>query len=153
LYWRNSDWKSSDVRVQEIKYPNYDVTMQLWDSCGQERFQSLGFPSFCRGSDGILYFYDITNQYSFDRVEFYARKVQEVSNVPSILIGTKLDLNQNRQVKFTQAQALSSRLGCSFAIEVSCKTCEGNITESMYKFISMISTPEDGNIVLDHVCK
>jgi len=41
------------------------ATCQIWDTAGQERFQGLG-TAFYRGSDGVIFVFDVTNRKSFE---------------------------------------------------------------------------------------
>lgn len=55
----------ADFSKKEILIDNTVVTLQIWDTAGQEKFQSLGY-AFYRGADCCALVYDITNQQSFD---------------------------------------------------------------------------------------
>ena len=51
----------ADFSKKEILIDNTVVTLQIWDTAGQEKFQSLGY-AFYRGADCCALVYDITNQ-------------------------------------------------------------------------------------------
>ena len=51
----------ADFSKKEILIDNTVVTLQIWDTAGQEKFQSLGY-AFYRGADCCALCYDITNQ-------------------------------------------------------------------------------------------
>ena len=55
----------ADFSKKEILIDNTVVTLQIWDTAGQEKFQSLGY-AFYRGADCCALVYDITSQQSFD---------------------------------------------------------------------------------------
>ena len=46
------------------------VTLQIWDTAGLERFQSLGV-AFYRGADACVLVYDVTSQNSFKTLEIW----------------------------------------------------------------------------------
>jgi hypothetical protein len=48
----------------EIELGGRSVTLQIWDTAGQERFQSLG-TSFYRGSDGVVFVFDVGRPETF----------------------------------------------------------------------------------------
>lgn len=50
----------SDARKKEVKLGNITVTLQCWDTAGQEQFNSLGF-AFYRGSNACILVYDVAD--------------------------------------------------------------------------------------------
>lgn len=50
----------ADFSKKEILIDNTVVTLQIWDTAGQEKFQSLGY-AFYRGADCCALVYDITS--------------------------------------------------------------------------------------------
>ena len=50
----------ADFSKKEILVDGAVVTLQIWDTAGQEKFQSLGY-AFYRGADCCALVYDITN--------------------------------------------------------------------------------------------
>lgn len=79
------------------------VTMQIWDTAGQEKYQSVQ-RVFYRGTDGCAIVYDITNPLSFQNVakwkeEFFnSASLSNVESFPLVLIGNKADLAAERKV-------------------------------------------------------
>ena len=79
------------------------VTLQIWDTAGQEKFQSIGY-SFYRGADCCALVYDMTNPKSFDNIDKWKEGFiehaapQDPRTFPFILIGNKSDLEDNRTV-------------------------------------------------------
>ncbi len=59
-----------DYKMKKIEYKNIEVTLQIWDTAGQERYRALT-KSYLKGSDGILFLYDITKKESFERIKNY----------------------------------------------------------------------------------
>ena len=47
----------ADFMVKELELGNKSVTLQIWDTAGGERFQSLG-RAFYRGADCCVLVYD-----------------------------------------------------------------------------------------------
>ena len=50
----------ADFSKKEVEVDGQTVTLQIWDTAGQEKFQSLGF-AFYRGADCCALCYDLTN--------------------------------------------------------------------------------------------
>ncbi|PRP74726.1 Rho GTPase, partial [Planoprotostelium fungivorum] len=73
------------------------ITLHLWDTAGQEdydRLRPLSYP----GADVILLCFSTVNQSSYDAIrEKWAPEVQHyIPNIPHILIGTKIDLREEK---------------------------------------------------------
>jgi len=58
----------ADFLTKEIPVDDKLVTLQIWDTGGQERFQSLG-SAFYRGADACVLVYDIQNDQTFQKIE------------------------------------------------------------------------------------
>ena len=57
----------ADFQKKEIMVDNQQVNLQIWDTAGQEKFQSLGY-AFYRGADSCALVFDITNHKSFENL-------------------------------------------------------------------------------------
>jgi Ras-related protein Rab-7A len=57
----------ADFQKKEVMIDNQSVNLQIWDTAGQEKFQSLGY-AFYRGADSCALVFDLTNQKSFDNL-------------------------------------------------------------------------------------
>ena len=93
----------ADFSKKEILIDNTVVTLQIWDTAGQEKFQSLGY-AFYRGADCCALVYDITSQASFDSLSRWRDGFHENAGpdnpqtFPFVCLGNKLDQEQDRQV-------------------------------------------------------
>jgi Ras-related protein Rab-6A len=70
------------------------ITLNLWDTAGQEKFKSL-IPSYIKDSQAIVVVYDITSRESFLSVEKWmqdARELRDVDQAIIVLAGNKADL-------------------------------------------------------------
>ena len=80
---------------------NTVVTLQIWDTAGQEKFQSLGY-AFYRGADCCALVYDITNQTSFESLSRWKAGFIENAgpsdphSFPFVCLGNKLDQEGSR---------------------------------------------------------
>ena len=106
----------ADFLSKEIMIDNKLVTLQIWDTAGQERFQSLGV-AFYRGSDCCVLVYDITSSKSFDSLESWREEFLNQANpknpesFPFVVLGNKVDKEQERRVQTTKAQAWTRSKG------------------------------------------
>ncbi|XP_065910499.1 ras-related protein rab7-like [Dysidea avara] len=97
----------ADFLTKEVMVDDKLVTMQIWDTTGNARFQSLQ-QAFYRGSDCCVLVFDVTNNSSFCtlhkwRDEFLKHaKPSDPDNFPFVVLGNKIDL-EDRQVSIVQA--------------------------------------------------
>ncbi|EGC36269.1 hypothetical protein DICPUDRAFT_78083 [Dictyostelium purpureum] len=97
------DFVNKDVMVNDQM-----VTLQLWDTSGQERFRSLEV-SYYRGADCCILVFDVTSEKSLHdlklwRDDFIEKTgVQDADNFPFVVLGNKVD-DPNRKIKEKQAQ-------------------------------------------------
>ena len=56
------------------------ITLNLWDTAGQEKFKSL-IPSYLKDSSAIVVVYDITNQESFEAVDKWIEDARALRDV------------------------------------------------------------------------
>ncbi|ELR16222.1 Fbox domain and Ankyrin repeat containing protein [Acanthamoeba castellanii str. Neff] len=102
------------------------IKLQVWDTAGQERFRSIT-GAYYRGSRGLLVVYDITARSSWKNAKYWVEEVRrsladDVDMMPFILVGTKNDLEHQRQVSPEEGQALALELGAAGWAETSSRT-------------------------------
>jgi small GTP-binding protein len=67
------------------------VKLQLWDFGGEKRFRFI-LPSYCKGTSGVIFAFDLTRPSSLWNLEEWFDLVKKNTNNPiSLLIGTKAD--------------------------------------------------------------
>lgn len=111
-----------DFKIRTIVIDKKKVKLQIWDTAGQERFKTITH-AYYRGAMGIMIVYDVTTESSFHSLHSWLKNVEEYApdvNVTKILVGTKIDLINNRQISKEQGKAFALEIGMSF-IEVSSK--------------------------------
>ncbi|KAL7404082.1 hypothetical protein ABVT39_009242 [Epinephelus coioides] len=104
-----------DFKVKTIYRNDKRVKLQIWDTAGQERYRTIT-TAYYRGAMGFLLMYDITSQESFCAVQDWATQIKTYSwgNAQVVLVGNKLDLEEDRQVPTEDAQRLATELGFQF---------------------------------------
>lgn len=86
----------TDFKSKQITIDGKQVTLQMWDTAGQEKHESIGF-AFYRGSNTCILTFDVTNQASFDRLDFWKRNFLDkaspnnADSFPFIVVGNKRD--------------------------------------------------------------
>ena len=75
--------------------------MKIWDTAGHERFHSIT-AGFYKNADAIIIAFDVSKIKSFENVKKWNDSINENSklNIPRILVGTKFDLEDFREVSF-----------------------------------------------------
>merc|ERR1712137_817502 len=94
----------------------------IWDTAGQERFRTLT-SSYYRGAHGVMVVYDVSSRVSFQRLHLWMEELERYHprRLPRILIGNKLDKEEERQVSQADGEAFAQEYDMSFA-ECSAKT-------------------------------
>jgi small GTP-binding protein len=75
--------------------------MQIWDTAGQERFRNIT-QTYYKGAAGIILAYSVADNRSFSNIASWIRQIETNSSedVCKLLIGTKSDLSEERQVTY-----------------------------------------------------
>ncbi|XP_029907023.1 ras-related protein rab7 [Myripristis murdjan] len=108
----------ADFLSKEVNISERPVILQIWDTAGTERFQSLGTPLY-RGSHCCMLVFDVTSKASFSALEVWREEflIQgeplDSSNFPFIVVGNKTDLS-NREVSRRQALHWCERIGAQY---------------------------------------
>ena len=134
-----------DFRYKTIEFQQKRLTLNVWDSAGQQRFRQIT-NSYCKaGANGIFIVFDITNRQSFD-----ALNQQWILDIPKLasrkgeyptvlmLIGSKCDMVNDRKVTENEATEWAERMGYMEYIEVSAKD-EINIDHCFNQMVRHIS--------------
>ncbi|XP_006780802.1 ras and EF-hand domain-containing protein [Neolamprologus brichardi] len=131
-----------DYSVKTLTLDNMQVAMQLWDTAGQERYRSIT-KQFFRKADGVVVMYDVTVEESFKAVRPWLTNVQEAAGegIHILLLGNKMDMNEDREVSFKEAEQLAYENKVMFS-EVSAYTGK-NVTESLTHLARVLMEQED----------
>ena len=105
---------------------NKKVRIKIWDTAGQEKFQSLT-KGFFRNAQGIMIVFDVSNIETYDNIKYWAQSIKthlgsEIEKIPVIIIGNKKDLKE-RKINKNDAENYSTELGYPY-FETSAKTGE-----------------------------
>ena len=109
---------SSDFIQKKIKKNNNIYELNIWDTAGQEKFQSLN-KIFFKGAQIAILVYDITNKTSFEALNnYWLKQVLENSskNIILYIIANKSDLINLEQVDEEEARNYSKSINASFFV-------------------------------------
>lgn len=123
----------------ELFWMNYKVDSQLvchqiWDTCGQETFQSIT-NNFYRASDCVVLVYSITNTSSFLHLGKWLQNAKEhIDQDPLIiLVGNKADMEGERTVTYEMGEQFKNQNNINYFLESSVK--EGMNVEELFNYI------------------
>ena len=118
------------------------VNCLIYDTGGQEKFKYIN-SQYYRKANAILLLYDITKKDSFDEINnYYSKEIRERcnKNIPVVLIGNKLDLENEREVSQEEAIILAKQENYVFR-ETSCKTNQ-NVANAFEALIELWNNEE-----------
>ena len=111
-----------------IKINNYIIRMQIWDTAGQEKTNSL-ISNYYRSAEVAIFVYSINNSKSYNSIQEWYRELinesnEDNNNVKKVLLGNKLDLENERQVEKDIADKFAKENGFEVFAEITCKNDE-----------------------------
>lgn len=107
-----------------ISIDDQNIILHLWDTAGQEAYQSI-VPLYFKGCKAAIIVFDITDDISFKRVNYWLSQVkdQAPSDILIMLIGNKSDLEDRRTVNKKLAIDLAKNSNMLY-FETSCLTAD-----------------------------
>ena len=138
----------ADFYVKDLEIDGKKVVNRIWDFGGEQRFKVL-LPSFAKGADGGIFMYDITRYTSIKNIDdwlsiFEKNTRNKQINIPIVMVGGKLDLQEKRSVETEDAVELSEKHNLQGYYECSSKNGENvekvfeSITRKMMKSTNLI---------------
>ncbi|MES1908499.1 MAG: hypothetical protein MHM6MM_001422 [Cercozoa sp. M6MM] len=113
-----------DTYQRDVKVDDEFVHLEILDTAGQEEYSSLESTWYQQG-DAFMLLFAITSLNAFDRVKYHHTKLlrahEDKDQLPILLVGTKCDLEDERQVERSAAEELATEMD-SVYIETSALT-------------------------------
>ena len=99
-----------DLGTGIVKINDKKIKLIIWDTAGQERFRTI-VKCYFRNVVGIFLCYDTTNNTSFNNLNYWINyiKINNSENIPVMLIGTKIDLINDRVVPKKYAKIFANK--------------------------------------------
>ena len=141
-----------DFRLKTICYNNVKIKLQLWDTAGHEKYQSLT-NTYYRGIYLFFIVFDITDRESFDNLSNWLDRIDAQSDVVRrlILVGNRIDLSNERKISKDEALLFAKNNNMEY-YEVSAKN-DTNIDKMFNTIIENIIDNIDkirfGNGIID----
>ncbi|MHA1519050.1 MAG: GTP-binding protein [Promethearchaeota archaeon] len=128
------------ITVKGSQEHDYNVKLQVWDVGGQDRFQYVR-PLYYKGAMGCIILYDVTNRESFDHIPRWIEEIRkEVGEIPTLMVGNKCDLNEQRVVSRKEAEKFAKKLKFLYA-ESSAKSGSG--VGDIFKILALMMIGEE----------
>ncbi|MFW9989343.1 MAG: Rab family GTPase [Candidatus Odinarchaeota archaeon] len=114
-----------DFHVKKIDIDGKQVSLQIWDFAGEDRFRFL-MPSYVVGAAGGIFIFDITRYTSLknfdDWIEIFKQGYKgDTHQYPVLMVGSKLDLEYKRAVSREEAFELAKKNNLFGYLECSAK--------------------------------
>ena len=133
-----------DLITTSIKIEGKSFKIQIWDTAGQEKYRAMTKNLFLK-TQGIVIIFDISNEISFINLKSWMNDIKEEcsADIPMILVGNKLDLEDKRVIDKERAMEFAKNEKLEY-IETSSKTGE-NINKALSLIIEKIYQRADSN--------
>ena len=131
-----------DYYSKNIKFGGEELTLQIWDTAGQEKYRGL-IPTYARNAVLAFIIYDISSKQSFENLTGWIDYLNSIEKMPMIICGNKIDLVVDRQVTKEEGEKFAKKNNLVF-FEVSAKTNE-NMNYMLYRSIAELPYFEDKN--------
>ena len=113
------------LSTYDVKVNDTIVHLNVWDTAGQESYRSLA-RLYYRDAKAAVVVFDVTSSASFNEVEFWIGELDQAESFSHyiILVGNKIDQEEDRVVSRADAESLAERSGAIY-METSALTGEG----------------------------
>ena len=134
-----TDYKSTigtSIMKKECEFEGLKskVRFVIWDLAGQAQFKRVRQSYLAKAEAGVLV-YDVTRKETYENINNWYEEIKKVTpTISLILVGNKIDLEDQRQVSKEQGEVLAEKLEVSY-IETSAKT--GENIEDAFKMLAL----------------
>ena len=135
-----SNTLSIEYHTYIISINGYKIRMQIWDTAGQEKFNSL-ISNYYKNTDVAIFVYSIDKEESFQNLEIWFKHLKDNNeNSLNILIGNKLDKEKEgeRVLNYEKAENFAKLNKFFLFREISCKSKEIYDIEDIYEIFDEI---------------
>ena len=109
---------SSSYSVKKFNHNGKELSLEIWDTIGQEKYRSLT-KMFFKDSSIVILVYDITSEKSFTELNYwYNQIVNELGNQGYILavVGNKKDLFKQEKVNESRGKEFAKAKNAKFKL-------------------------------------
>ena len=136
-----------EYKIKKIKYEGIDINLQIWDTCGRERFLGIT-KNFLKGADGIIYTYDITKKRTFDNLKNWILQAEDaIEGFKCMIVGNKIDLEDQKEVSTETLQKYCENKNIE-GMEVSARE-NLNVNECFLSMVKLIIGGKNKDELMD----
>jgi len=142
-----------DFYRKEITIDDRPAVLEILDTAGTEQFASMR-DLYIRNGHGFILVYSVTNDQSFQEVQTLRQqilRVKQTEQVPIVICGNKIDLEQDRLVRTQDGAAMASQFKVPF-LETSAKQ-RRHVNQLFEEIVREMNTIQKLNSKTDQSCK
>ncbi|XP_058994679.1 GTP-binding protein Rit2 isoform X1 [Mustela lutreola] len=105
-----------DAYKTQVRIDDEPAYLDILDTAGQAEFTAMR-EQYMRGGEGFIICYSITDRQSFQEAAKFKELIFQVRHtyeIPLVLVGNKIDLEQFRQVSTEEGWSLAREYNCAF---------------------------------------
>ncbi|MFX1243217.1 MAG: Rab family GTPase [Promethearchaeota archaeon] len=126
-----------DFYTKTTTFKDKKIKIQLWN-VESEDIKGFLLSSYCRGSNGAIIMYDITNFNTLRHVPDWVQLIRKnAGNIPIVLVGNLSNLEKTWDVSGEEGIKLAKQYNLSGFVEISTKTGE-NVEETFQSFTEIL---------------
>jgi len=136
-----------DSYRKQVEVDGQQCMLEILDTAGTEQFTAMR-DLYMKNGQGFVLVYSITAQSTFNDLQDLREqilRVKDMENVPTVLVGNKCDLEDERVVGKDQGSNLAHTFGCTF-LETSAKAKinVNDIFNDLVQQINKLTPPKPG---------
>jgi Ras-related protein Rap-1A/Ras-related protein Rap-1B len=127
-----------------VEVDGRQLMLEILDTAGTEQFTAMR-DLYMKNGQGFVLAYSIISQSTFNDIPELRDqivRVKDTENIPTVLVGNKCDLSDQRVITTEQGEALASKFNAKF-IEASAKT-RINVDEIFQTLVRLIIAANPG---------
>ena len=127
---------AGDKSTKEIDVNGKTLTLEIWDTAGQEMYKNVN-KIFMKNSKIVILVYDMTQEESFKGLDSWFKQVEEVNDIKNIQFGVvanKSDLYEDRVIDKEEGENYAKSINAVFGETSSMDY------DSVFDFFTKIST-------------
>lgn len=116
MFMEKYDPTIEDFYRKEIEVDSAPCVLEILDTAGTEQFASMR-DLYIKNGQGFVVVYSITSHQTFQDIKNMREQIMRVKNterVPILLVGNKVDIENQREVATLEGMGLAQLWGCPF---------------------------------------
>ncbi|MFW9873974.1 MAG: Rab family GTPase, partial [Candidatus Thorarchaeota archaeon] len=115
----------ANILRKDLQIDEREIQFLIWDKAGPEKFYP--YKHLYSNTDGGIFMYDITNKSSLNDISKWIKNFRDTlegknKDIPILMLGNKIDLEDKREVSKDYALELVKKYNIFDLIEISAKT-------------------------------